>query len=477
MNFCCRIFLVLFSAVISWTSLFAQQKDSNTRKKIIISGIRVVGNFRTKTSIILRELTFKKGDTIPASQWEQTTMRSKNNILNTSLFNFANFDTLPSSNGQVDVLIRVVERWYIIPAPIFQLEERNFNVWWDQDHRSLDKVDYGFLISDNNSRGRKEVLRVKLQLGYTQQWGVSYDIPYLTKNQDLGMQVSFSSSQNKEIAYTSVHNILTFLKTPNSVLQQQYNSALDFTFRQGLYNTHYLELNFSACYINDTILKLASDYLPHNLTHTAFFGGKYYFRRDMRDHAYYPLEGYYFDGSINDYGLGMALPKQQAFNILYVQSSIHKYWKLSDQFYYAVEADGKVSVAGDQSYYLQRGLGYGNAFVRGYEAYVIDGNNYTLVKNEIKFRILNVPFQQLPLFGVRQFDKAYYAFYLTLFSDWGYVGAADPHVQFNTLANGPLWGNGIGLDFVAYYDVVLRFEYSFNQLNQHGFFLHFLADM
>ncbi|HTA27500.1 MAG TPA: hypothetical protein VK809_06920, partial [Bacteroidia bacterium] len=76
-----------------------------------------------------------------------------------------------------------------------------------------------------------------------------------------------------------------------------------------------------------------------------------------------------------------------------------------------------------------------------------------------------------------QFDKAYYAFYLTAFSDWGYVGSANPYVKNDYLANTPLNGNGIGLDFVAYYDIVLRFEYSVNKLNQGGFFLHFLADM
>jgi outer membrane protein assembly factor BamA len=477
MNFYHRFRLALFLAVLSCSSLVAQNKDSLHRSKIIISSIKLEGNRRTKTSIILRELTFKTGDTIPASQWAETTLRSRNNILNTSLFNFVTFDTTAHSNGETELTIIVVERWYILPAPIFQLEERNFNVWWDQDHRSLNKIDYGFLISDNNSRGRKEILRIKLQLGYTQQWGVSYDMPYINKNQDFGLQFNFTSSQNKEIAYTSVGNILTFLNTPEIVLQQQYTSALDLTYRQGLYNIHYLELNFSACYINDTLLKLTKDYLPYNLTSTAFFGGKYYFKRDMRDRSFYPLEGYFFDGSINDYGFGVAIPKERAFNILYLQSSIHKYWGIANNLFYAVEVDGKVSLAGDQPYYLQRGLGYGNGFVRGYEYYVIDGNNYTLAKNEIKFRFLNVPVQQLPLFGFKQFDKAYYALYLTAFSDWGYVGDADPYVQNNFLANTPLWGYGAGIDLVAYYDVVLRFEYSFNKLNQHGFFLHFLADM
>lgn len=477
MSFFRRASLVLLFAVISCAYLFAQKKDSLRNKKIIIASIKVQGNSITKTSIILRELTFKTGDTIPSSAWAETSMRSKNNILNTSLFNFVDFDTTSHPGGGTDLTITVVERWYLFPIPILQLEERNFNIWWDQDHRSLSKTDYGVFLSDNNTRGRKEILKIKLQFGYTQQWGLSYDIPYITKNQNVGLQFNFTSSQNKEIAYTSIGNVLTFLNTPNAVLQQQYTSAIDLTYRQKLYDIHYLELNFSACYINDTVLKRTTDYLPFNLTHTAFLGAKYYFRRDLRDRAPYPLEGYYFDFSINDFGMGINLPQQQAFNLFYVQSSIHKYWTITNKLFYSTEAEVKISSNGVQPYYLQRALGYGNDFVRGYENYVIDGNNYTLIKNEVKYQLINIPTQQLPLFGIKQFDKAYFALYLTAFSDWGYVGAANPNVQNNFLANIPLWGNGFGIDLVAYYDIVVRFEYSFNQLNQNGFFLHFLADM
>jgi len=482
MNLYRRVIAFLFLAVLSCTSVLAQQKDSLHGKKIIITSIKLDGNYITKTSIILRELTFKKGDTVLLSNWAQTALRSKNNIMNTGLFNFADIDTVTDSVGGKDVKIMVVEQWYIWPYPEFQLEERNFNVWWNQDHRSLNKVDYGIFLSDNNTTGNKEILRVKLQLGYTQQIGLSYNIPYITKNQDLGLQFNVAYSKNKEIAYTSIGNILTFLSTPDNTLQQQLTAAVDLTYRQGLYNTHYLELNFASCQINDTITKLTKNYLPFNATNTAFLGGKYYFRRDLRDYVPYPLHGYYVDFSLNDYGMGMALPQQHAFNILYAQSSIHKYGKISEKFFYSAEAEGKLSENGEQPYYLQRGLGYGNDFVRGYEYYVIDGNNYALIKAEVKYRLINIPLinlptQQLPFLRKRQFNKANFAIYLAAFSDWGYVGAANTDVENNFLANTPLWGNGVGLDMVTYYGIVVRFEYSFNQLGQSGFFLHFLADM
>ena len=453
----------------------SQSVDTLSHKKFAVYDIYIDGNFKTKRSILLRELTFNKGDTIAVRDWADLAVRSKDNLRNTGLFNFVQVDTVHMSTGETAVSIAVEEKWYIWPNPIFQVEERNFNVWWTQDHRSLNKIDYGLQAIDNNTLGLRQVLKVGFQLGYTQQFSLSYAIPYINKRQKGGLQVYLTSSQNKEIGYTSVNGILTFLSTPEATLQQEYTARLDYTYRQGLYDIHYFEANFHSCTINDTLTKLTTDYLPGNATSANFFGLKYFFRRDLRDYAPYPLAGYYIDFSLNDYGLGFL--NSHPFNIAYVQTSLHKYWTLSKYFFYAAMVEGKISNNAEQPYYLQRGLGYSNDMVRGYEDYVIDGNDYALVKNEIKFRFLNVPVQKLPLIGMRQFNKAYYALYLTLYSDWGYLTSPAPYVVNNFLANRQLWGNGVGIDLVAYYDLIWRFEYSFNGLGQSGFFLHFQAGM
>ena len=36
-----------------------------------------------------------------------------------------------------------------------------------------------------------------------------------------------------------------------------------------------------------------------------------------------------------------------------------------------------------------------------------------------------------------------------------------------------LWGKGIALDYITYYDQILRIEYSLNHLGEKGVFLHF----
>jgi len=369
--------LATFLFALPFLSANGQVKDTLSHNKFVVSDIFVDGNYKTKKTIILRELTFQKDDTIKTSEWGAIALRSKNNIMNTSLFNFATVDTVHLSTGQTAVTISVTEKWYIWPTPILSIEERNFNVWWDQDHRSLEKVDYGLFLSDNNTFGLRQILKATAQLGYTQQFGLSYTIPYIDKHQKGGIQFSVTASQNKDIPYTSVGGILTFLNTPENTLKQEYTARIDYTYRQGIYDIHYLELNFHSCTVNDTILKLTYDYLPFNQLTTNFFGAKYYFRRDLRDYAPFPLTGYYFDFGINDYGLELL---SHPFNIVYIQSSFHKYWQLSKNLFYAAMAEGKISNNGPEPYYIQRGLGYSNDFVRGYEDYVVDGNDYVLVK-------------------------------------------------------------------------------------------------
>ena len=64
--------------------------------------------------------------------------------------------------------------------------------------------------------------------------------------------------------------------------------------------------------------------------------------------------------------------------------------------------------------------------------------------------------------------------YLNIFSDIAYV--EDNQFQLNnSLSNELLFGSGIGLDLVTYYDKVLRLEYSMNKMKETGFFVHFIA--
>ena len=78
----------------------------------------------------------------------------------------------------------------------------------------------------------------------------------------------------------------------------------------------------------------------------------------------------------------------------------------------------------------------------------------------------------MPYVKMSQFNKSHYSIYIGIFSDMGYVFDNQNNSQ-NSLSNLLQWGNGISLDYVTYYDKLLRIEFSINHLGEKGVFLHF----
>jgi hypothetical protein len=125
-------------------------------------------------------------------------------------------------------------------------------------------------------------------------------------------------------------------------------------------------------------------------------------------------------------------------------------------------------------YLLRSSLGY-RYQVRGFEYYVIDGYNYFLLTSELRYRLLDTTLylRWIPIEGLRRAPLKMMA---KLLYDQGYVSYPQfPGDQMgNDLLNHWLHGWGAGLDFVVYYDKILRVEYSFNSLRESGLFLHYV---
>jgi len=122
------ILLILIVAQFLATELFSQ-------KHAFVSDIRIIGNQHTKDAIIIRELPFRKGDFIEMESLEQLFRIGRDNLLNLSLFNFvfvtyiADASDLDNEHFNIEVVIRVDERWYYWPKLNFSLDEHNINTW------------------------------------------------------------------------------------------------------------------------------------------------------------------------------------------------------------------------------------------------------------------------------------------------------------------------------------------------------------
>jgi hypothetical protein len=147
-----------------------------------VKEIVLAGNKITKDYVILRELTFRKGDTLRSL--DSTFRKSKENLLNTSLFHTAEITWLADSDG-IKVFILLSERWYIFPVPIFEVVDRNFNEWWKT--KDFSRVNYGAYLYWNNFRGRNETVSLAIRLGYTQRFSMYYEIPFINIRHKAGL--------------------------------------------------------------------------------------------------------------------------------------------------------------------------------------------------------------------------------------------------------------------------------------------------
>lgn len=174
----------------------------------VIGDITIIGNKTTKDHIVLRELAFPKRRHPFKYDFDAKRIRSEENLYNTSLFNIANLTYLKTPKVTTSVFVIVKERWYVFPLPVFEVVDRNFNVWWRT--KDFSRIVYGGVLSWNNFRGRNETVALAIRLGYIQQINFSYSIPYINKNQHSGLSLGFSYSRNHQTSYQTIKDDITY---------------------------------------------------------------------------------------------------------------------------------------------------------------------------------------------------------------------------------------------------------------------------
>ena len=141
----------------------------SAQAQITIRSITIKGNDKTKSYIIQRELPYRIGSIVPSDSLDAYNTLGQYQIFNTSLFNEAKVESIMVDSTTADILIHVKERWYLFPLPYFRWVDRNFSQWWNQQNRSLDRVNYGINFRQSNFSGNNDRLVIGLITGYTQQ--------------------------------------------------------------------------------------------------------------------------------------------------------------------------------------------------------------------------------------------------------------------------------------------------------------------
>ncbi|MCX6306707.1 MAG: hypothetical protein NT040_17210 [Bacteroidetes bacterium] len=471
------LFISCFAIVLNVQGTCAPGQDNPVAPGInpdtvIIHKIYISGNSVTKKGIILRELSFSEQDTLPVSLFSALLLSSKQNIFNTRLFNFVSVDTSCNpEHTMVDVRIALVERWYIWPIPYLEISDRNFNVWWET--RDLRRLTYGIDFTFFNVRGRNETLKIMTHFGYNQKYGFTYKIPYVNKKETIGIGFGAALELNHELSVFTRNNEPFFIRSNSVYLKKLIGAYADCSLRPDFFSTHTFRLAYAHYNFDSTIRKIPG-YVVREKNVQQFISFTYLYKNDHRDVQYYPLKGYCLDIEVNH-----SVPYKTAYNS-YVRTNLRVYSQLYNKWYWASGFTGKLSFEKVQPYYLQRGLGYLRDYVRGYEYYVVDGQHFVLLKNNIKFALIPQRVEKLGFIKTTKFNTIPLALYMNAFVDMGYVWHYAQPVPANTdmgntLQNTFLAGCGLGLDFTTYYDVVIRIEGAMNRMGNPGIYLHFIA--
>jgi len=435
-----------------------------------VGKIIVAGNKKTKKNIILREMSVETNDVYEVHELMLILEADRKKIMNTRLFNSVDVTVLPVYDNKVDILIEVSERWYTFPVPIFSLADRNFNDWLQNQGGDLSRVSYGLKLYQNNTRGRNERLRVDAQFGFTQRFAIAYEMPYIDKSQRHGLNIAAQYAQNKNVAYRTRDHVAQFLDDEDVLLTRRF-IRLGYTFRNSFYVRHNLDISYNSNDITDTLRMESPNYFNDSSMKQKYFALTYQFIIDRRDLFAYPLNGHYFQALIRKEGLGFYKDLDRTEIIMRYTN----YTPLGKEYYFSNYSAAYLSAPEDQPYSALSALGYSSDYVRGYELYLIEGQHLLLNRTTLKKKIFSTDLYA-GFMPIEQFRRIPIAIYLKTYFDMGYARNYDFYEEegFNTrLSNKYLFGTGIGIDFVTFYDAVLRLEYSFNGEREGGFFLNF----
>lgn len=433
---------------------------------VIINHVFIVNNHKTKDNVIRQELDINPGDTILLDILSERMLTNERRIKSIGLFNHAtiNIKNWDIPNNTCDIEVSVIENWFIYPYIIFELADRNFNVWRKEFNYSLSRVNYGIAGNHINLTGNKDKLKIKMQGGYIKKLELFYDYPYAWGNWGVISNVLYS--ENREIAYISDNNKPVFYKNDNDdKVQYQYRASIGFSKRV----SPHLFQNFRLEYINyktdPAIALLNPNYLGAGKNQIRYFYLDYDLKYDHTEYPLYPVKGYRIELNARKEGLGIF----KDVNNTWISLNVEQHFRLSTNLILSARIKFKTNFQPNPiNYILSNALGYKNDYITGYQLYVMDGKHFMLTKHALRYRLLdkNILFKsimpsQFKVLNVQLFGR--------LNLDAGY--SFDPeNKSSNPLSNKIQLGFGPGLDLILYNNFIASCELGITRQGETGLF-------
>jgi outer membrane protein assembly factor BamA len=420
-----QLTIVFLGLTFCFLSAFAE--DADTTSPRTIRSIRIEGNIITRPYVIVREMSLHIGDTL-----SQSSLRTdRDRIYNLGLFNKVTISHTDSTTVS-DLLVSVIERWYIFPFPILDLRTRDVST-----------LSYGLGVTHQNFLGRDEKVSVSFSSGYDRSASFTYQNPRLTDDDDIFLRTA--------LQYRDSH----VLDNYNAVLFEQINRTASVSFgkRFGYSQTLIGSAGYQMWQLPDT--SLGRTVSPDGTDRFVELGLHYTF--DARDVREYPTDGWYLDVTATNDGLGS-------------ESTVKTFTYATDIRWYTVMSD-KVTLAwrGFESFVaggpvpMYHRLFLTTRFgVRGYNQRDYSGEDIVGGSAEVRFPIIDPRFITFNFFSIYQFNTMRFGVYAAVFADVGKIWfRSDEFEEVPWLAS-----TGVGLHFLLPYSFILRTELSINAIGQ-----------
>ena len=428
--------------------------------QVKISTIEIIGNKKTRDYIIKRELPYKVGDLLEKNELDSLNIVAQQQLFNTALFLEVNLSSEQLDSTSVKIKIELKERWYLFPLPYFRWVDRNFNQWWTEQKRSLDRVNYGINFRQANATGNNDKLTIGYITGYTHQTTIRYQLPFIDKQLKYGMGLGFAQFNQRELNYATVGNKQVFLRTED-LIRKGYRVNTNLTYRPNLFERHALQVGIGNDSISDSAFAIAPNFLPNHKKSFSYLDLNWSYSKIRFDYNAYPTKG-----ASTEIALSQRFSKESNLSAIQIRQIVAK--PIAPNRFILAESL-TIGRTMQQSNYSDRKLmGYGLMQMNGLDYYVVDGNAATLFKAAIHQRIGSYTIIN-PL--TKKFlPSVKYTFWIKAFTQLGYVYSSEKN-KANPLANSLLRTAGIGVDLISIYDFVLNMEYSINQLGDKGLYL------
>lgn len=456
--------LLLLLFIQSW-SVYAQELDS-----MIISGFQFEGLEKTKEWILIREIRYDPGTKIAFSDLSKAIQFIESDLRKTNLFTKIQISPKLSYEEITYVLfhIEVHENWYIFPSIIAELADRNFNVWWNDHHRSLKRINLGLAVQHINFRGIGDKLYLKYHFGYTKRAEGRYFVPAIGPKSKFGIGGGLFYTEFKETPVMNTGDKQVFVKDGNKPLFYKREVSLSLRYKRDKFWTIDFRTNHHRNNIDDQLALANPDFFLNGDTkqiYTIVGISLSYFNLD---HNLRPTRGYKVDWTLRQTGI----PGLEKHSFTSLSKTIKASRQLSSRINLETAAAFKWTInTQKQPYNLYKGLGYSDTNISGYELYVIDGKDFFYLNNQFRLFLKSYGWKFFRILPGEPILRIKTDIDLALQLNLAYVNDPFYHPG-NELVNRLLYSTGIGLNFTVNDLVEFNTFYSVNHRGDRGLYFH-----